>query len=195
MPGTPGVSWETPLGAVASGSREIGWPPGLSNWPTLWARCWSRIRTWGVPPRWSPDEWWAEARAQGVLAACEAQRSFQPGRLVPLDAFLYRRVVESVWTRYRQEWSFARRCRPATALAERPAAGADRPDPDLLDRLAFLLGQFGEVDRRLLRWLFWDGRPENDIARELGVTRQAVNLRKQRLLQWLRSEFLRDRDV
>lgn len=194
MPTTSGAGRENRLGADSRGSPRLVPPPDPSDWPSLWARCWSRIRTWKVPPRWSPGEWWDEARAQGAMAACEARRSFEPGRLVPLEAFVYRRVVASVWTRYRQEWSFGRRCRPDAVLSDRPAALPDRPDPELIDRLAVLLGQLGEVDRRLVRHLFWDGRSEIDVARELGVTRQAVNLRKQRILQRLRSEFLSDRD-
>jgi hypothetical protein len=110
--------------------------PIPSMWPTLWARCWSRIRHWRVPPQWSPCDWCEEARAQGALAACEARRSFEPGRLVPLESYVYRRLVESVWTRYRQEWGFGRRCRADAALPERPAAKPDWPDPELLRHLA-----------------------------------------------------------
>jgi RNA polymerase sigma factor (sigma-70 family) len=142
-----------------------------------------------VPPRWSPHDWQEEARAQGTLAACEALRAFEPGRLVPLDAFLYHRVVASVRTRYRQEWSFGRRCRSAAALPDRAAAAADRPEPELLDRLAALLETLDEGERRLILQLFWDGRTEDQLALDLGITRQAVNKRKQRLLQQLRSDL------
>jgi RNA polymerase sigma factor (sigma-70 family) len=159
------------------------------EWPTLWARCWSRIRTWRVPPRWSPCEWWEEARALGALAACEAHRSFEPGRLVPLEAYLYRRVVESVWSRYRQEWSFGRRCRSDAGLPDRPAAESDRPDPELLRRLASILEDLNQSERFLIRRLFWEGRSEDELALELGVSRQAINLRKQKLLRQLRSEL------
>jgi DNA-directed RNA polymerase specialized sigma24 family protein len=164
-------------------------PPEAWQWPKLWARCWLRIRTWRVPPRWTPCEWWDEARAQGALAACEARRSFEPDRRVPLEAYLYRRVVESIWTRYRQEWSFGRRCRPDAALPERPAAESDRADADLIGRLASMLGHLRESERWLIGQLFWEDRSEDDLALELGVSRQAVNLRKQKLLQRLRFEL------
>jgi DNA-directed RNA polymerase specialized sigma24 family protein len=163
--------------------------PDPSEWPALWARCWSRIRTWQVPPRWSQRDWWDEARAQGALAACKARRSFEPGRLVPLEAYLYRRVVESVWTRYRQEWSFGRRCRLDTYLADRPVEASDGPDPESLARLVLLLGNLPEADRSLIRQLFWDGRTEETIAADSGLSRQAVNWRKQRILRRLRSEL------
>jgi DNA-directed RNA polymerase specialized sigma24 family protein len=164
-------------------------PSEAPQWPTLWARCWSRIRTWRVPPRWSPGDWWDEVRAQGALAACEARRSFEPGRLMPLEAYLYRRVVESIWTRYRQEWSFGRRCRPDAALPDGPAAESDRPDPELLARLASTLGDLHASERWLIGRLFWEGDSEDELANELGVSRQAVNLRKQKLLRRLRSEL------
>jgi RNA polymerase sigma factor (sigma-70 family) len=136
-----------------------------------------------------PGDWWDEVRAQGALAAYEARRSFEPGRLVPLEVCLYRRVVESIWTRYRQEWSFGRRCRPDAALPDRPAAEPDRPGPELIDQLTSVLGNLGERERKLIRRLFWDGRSEDELALEFGVSRQAVNLRKQKLLRRLRSEL------
>jgi DNA-directed RNA polymerase specialized sigma24 family protein len=168
-------------------------PPDPTEWSTLWARCWSRIRSWPAPPRWSAGQWWEEARAQGALAACEALRAFEPTRLVPLDAFLYRRVVESVWTRYRQEWSFGRRCRPDAVLPNRPSAASDRPNPELIDWLARLMGQLPEADRSLICQLFWHGRTEGAIAAEIGISRRAVNKHKQRILQRLRSELAIDR--
>ena len=164
--------------------------PDPSEWPTLWARCWSRIRAWHVPPGWCPRDWWDEARAHGALAACEALRAFDPGRLVPLEAFLYRRVIEAVWTRYRREWSFGRRCRPDAFLPDRPAAESDRPDPERLGRLTTILEALDEGERRLIRGLFWDGRSEDQLALDLGMSRQAVNKRKQKLLRRLRSELL-----
>jgi RNA polymerase sigma factor (sigma-70 family) len=111
---------------------------------------------------------------------------------VPLDAFLYRRVVESVWTRYRQEWSFGRRCRADTRLPDRSVEASDRPDPEALDRLVLLLGNLPEADQSLIRQLFWDGRTEAELAAEIGVSRQAVSQRQQRILQRLRSELAID---
>jgi DNA-directed RNA polymerase specialized sigma24 family protein len=160
------------------------------DWPSLWARCWSRIRTWQSPPHWSPRQWWDEAHAQGALAACEAIRAFEASRLVPLDAFLYCRVVESVWTRYRQECHFGRRCRPDIRLPELAAPGAERPDGALLERLEAILRTLDEGELRLIRQLFWDGRFDDELARELGLTRQAVNKRKQKLLRRLGSDLM-----
>ena len=138
--------------SVASG-RVV--PPNPTDWQSLWARCWSRIRSWQVPPRWSHHDWLEEARAQGALAACEAIRAFDSSRLVPLDAFLYRRVVESVWTRHRQECSFSRCCRPDASLPELAATEAERPDGDLFERLEAILRTFDEGELRLIRQFFW----------------------------------------
>ncbi len=189
MTSTPGCRWIIPSVTILSTTLGRVAPPDPTDWPSLWARCWTRIRSWQAPPRWSPSDWWDEARAQGAVAACEALRAFEPGRLVPLDAFLYRRVIESVWTRYRQEWSFGRRCRPDECLSE-CAAEPGQPNPDLLDRLAVLLQTLDEGEFRLIRHLFWDGRPEDQLALELGITRQAVNKRKQNLLRKLRSDLI-----
>ena len=189
-PSTRGCWWGFQSRAVPSVASGRVVPPDPTAWPSLWARCWSRIRSWRVPPRWSHHEWLEEARAQGALAACEAIRAFDSSRLVPLDAFLYRRVVESVWTRYRQECSFGCRCRPDASLPELAAPGAEPPDGELLERLEAILRTLDEGELRLIRQLFWDGRSEDDLARELGLTRQAVNKRKQKLLRRLGSDMM-----
>jgi hypothetical protein len=187
---TRGCGWgflSRSVPSVASG-RVV--PPDPTDWPPLWARCWSRIRSWRVPPRWSQHEWLEEARAQGALAACEAIRAFEASRLVPLDAFLYRRVVASVWTRYRQECSFGCRCPPDASLPELASTGAKPPDGELLERLEAILRTLDEGELRMIRQLFWNGRSEDDLARELGVSRQAVNKRKQQLLRRLGSYLI-----
>ena len=134
--------------------------PDSTAWPVLWARCWMWIRTWSVPPRWSPREWCDQARALGEATACGALRDFNPHRLVPLDAFLYSRVVEAVWTRYRQEWAYGRRTRPGEAIPDRPAPERPGPDADTLARLEAALGSLAELDRCGGRW----GRRENSTG-------------------------------
>ena len=100
---------------------------GPTAWPVLWARCWVRVRSWRVPPRWSVGDWWDEARATGTLAYVQARRDFDPRRGVPLDAFLYRRVVDAVWTRL-PPGMFLRPPRPSGgAIADHPARHAPGP--------------------------------------------------------------------
>lgn len=31
------------------------------TWNAAWSRCWPRIRSWPIPPRWSPRDWWETA--------------------------------------------------------------------------------------------------------------------------------------
>jgi DNA-directed RNA polymerase specialized sigma24 family protein len=145
-----------------------------------------RVRTWRVPPRWSARDWCDEARAQGQAAASGARRDFDPRRSVPLDAFLYRRVVEAVWTRYRQECRFGRRTLPGGAIPDRPAPERTGLDPDTLACLQAVIDSLAERDRGLIRQLFWDGRGEDDLAREWGVSQQAVSKRKHKILGELR---------
>jgi DNA-directed RNA polymerase specialized sigma24 family protein len=193
MPSTSTCGWVLPSGASPSTDAGCTASPDPAHWPLLWARCWTRIRSWRVPPRWSPSDWWDEAGAEGALAAYEALRDFEPGRLVPLDAFLYRRVIESVWTRYRQEWSFGRRFRPDECLSDR-AAEPGQTEPERLDHVAELLRSLEEGELRLIRQLYWDGRPEDQLAFDLGISRQAVNKRKRSLLRRLRSDLMSEGD-
>ncbi len=165
-------------------------PPDPEAWPNLWARCWAKIQTWQVPPRWTLADWRDESRAQGALAACEALRDFRVNRAVPRAAFLYQRVVAAAWTRYRQEWSFGRRAHDISPVHEREAPGSTHPDPETIEHLALALEALPEADRRLIVQLFWDGRAEDELAASLGMTRQGINKRKHMLLNKLR--FLLD---
>lgn len=49
--------------------------------------------------------------------------------------------------------------------------------------LSLALALLPEYDRQLLHALFWEGRSETDIAREQGVSVQAISARKRRLLR------------
>src|SRR5271157_255128 len=162
-------------------------PPDLTAWPVLWARCWGRIRTWGVPPRWSPRDWCDEARAHGALAACLARRDFDHRRCVPFDAFLYRRVVEAVRTRHRQEWSFGSRARPDDDASVANVLAFTLPDPDLLEHMTHALEQLTEPERRLIHQLFWDGHSVGELALLSGVSQELVRKRKSRALHKLRA--------
>jgi RNA polymerase sigma factor (sigma-70 family) len=161
-------------------------PPDPIPWPVLWARCWVRIQTWQVPPRWSPRDWCDEARAEGALAECLARHEFDPNRNVPLDAFLYRRIVESVWTRHRQEWSFGRRALPDDNAGEREVAAFCDPAPDIHERVSRALEQLSEHERRLIRGLFWDDCSMSEVARVIGISLPAVKKRRTRALHKLR---------
>ena len=52
----------------------------------------------------------------------------------------------------------------------------------------FKRSSLAELDRGLIRQLFWDGRRADDLAREWGVSRQAVSKRQQKILLELRRQ-------
>ena len=130
----------------------------LDEWEAIWPRCWRRIHSWRVPPRWNPLDWWDEARAEASLAACAAALDFDPTLGVPRVAFLYQRILAGVWTRYRQEWAYGRHLRAPHPLEEWPGPDdSSSPGVDTAE-VARLLGQLGARDRWLIRQLFWEGK-------------------------------------
>jgi hypothetical protein len=52
------------------------------------------------------------------------------------------------------------------------------------------VGDLPEAARWFLRRLFWESQTKDQLALELGVSRQAVNKRKHKLLRQLRSELV-----
>ncbi len=158
-------------------------------WPVLWARCWVRVRSWRTPPRWTAGDWCDEARAQAALAYSQARRDFDPFRGVPFDAFLYGRVVNAVWTRHRQECNYGRHTRHGAIPDRSDPAARPGPDPDTLVCLEAAIARLAGFDRDLILALFWNGRSENDLAQESGISRQAVNLRKRKILIELRRQL------
>ena len=94
---------------ASRGTRDLSQARlSVDDWEATWPRCWQRIRSWQVPPRWNLLDWWDEARAEAALAACVAALDFDPALGVPPAAFLYQRILASVWTRYRQERTYGR---------------------------------------------------------------------------------------
>ncbi len=157
------------------------------EWKAIWPRCWRRIRSWRVPPRWNPLDWWEEARAEAALAACSAALDFDPTRGVPRPAFLYQRIVAGVWSLYRREWAYGRYLRGPRPLEE--WSGSDVISPPRVDQIgvAQFLDWLGTRDRFLIWQLFWDGKTEKAVARKLGLSQQAVSARKLAALRFLRS--------
>jgi DNA-directed RNA polymerase specialized sigma24 family protein len=148
-----------------------------------------------VPPHWSVPDWLEEMHAQAAAAACQAIGDFQPRRGVPWGAFMRLRVLASLRTRHRQEWSYALHCHPEAGAA----AGANPADEPATraaaeEGLRPSLDRLHQSDRRLLHRLFWEGCTEADLAAELGVAQSTVNKRKQSILHDLRRTLDRARD-
>ena len=66
-----------------------------------------RIRSWRVPPNWSPCDWFEELAAVATAAAWQALCEFDPELGVPLAAFGYCRILSRCLARYRKEWRYA----------------------------------------------------------------------------------------
>src|SRR5262249_5045976 len=137
-----------------------------------------RIFKWRVPPNWSIAEWWKEMRAEAACAAWQAVCDYDPSLGVPFDAFAYQRVLTKTLTRYRQEWNYALRLAQENKPEEldtRMLGSAVSTLPD--DWPKPPLGRLTKSDLWLVEQLFWGGRTEATIARETGITQQAVSKR------------------
>ncbi len=168
---------------ITDGS-QAGMSP--NDWDAIWARCWRRIRSWRVPPGWSTQDWREEARAEGSVAAWQAARDYDLARGVPRVAFVYQRVLAGVWTRYRQEWGYRRHHRSPLPVEDRPTPADPTTTAGDSGEVAWLLGQLGEADRWLIQQLFWADTTEAAVARVLGISQQAVSLRKYHALKSLK---------
>ena len=169
-------------------------------------RCFQRVRTWRPPPNWSVIDWLEEVKEVLSVAAVEAETDFNSTRGIPFRAFLYRRVMARVLTRYRQEWNYGTRflseCTGSCAYegAEPDAlecrsshswrtAGevSSAPEPGTsLEGLAEAVAALSEPSRRLIAILFWEDRTECEAAREFGVSQPAICKRLHTVLDALR---------
>jgi len=176
-------------------SMSEGLRPSLPDWPGIWDACARRTRAWRVPPRWSPRDWWEELDAEGIAAACEAIRVFDPSRGPSLRCFVYHRILSAALARYRQEWSYALRYRPSSADPPLASRSDDEVPTDLEEgRLRRLMTGLAEADRRLIERLFWEGWTEAEVAGGLGISQQAVNKRKRRILLTLQRSLRRPKE-
>jgi DNA-directed RNA polymerase specialized sigma subunit len=124
---------------------------------------------------------------------------------VPLEAFVYQRVIARVLTRHRQEWNYAlrfasnndsekdedidssssRNRSDAVDLTQSENQGA------IYDELKRAIASLSESNRWLITQLFWNEQTEVDIAHALGIGRRAVNKRKHTILRWLHEVLVR----
>jgi RNA polymerase sigma factor (sigma-70 family) len=158
------------------------------DWKEIWADCSRRISTWRVPPRWSAGDWMEELQAQGAVAALQALADYDVTRGVPLRVHVRQRVLASVLTRSRQEWSYAlRSASEISADGSRGAIGEDEyPNATTFETLHQGLAKLAPQERWLIERLFWDGYTEAKVAEKLGISQAAVNKRKCAILRKLR---------
>lgn len=162
---TPGIKQKENKYALTSAAQSLYW---------LQLR---RVSRWQTPPNWSRADWLeevsVEAYAAGWCAVCE----HHAGSRLPLFDTVYRYTLNACLQRYRQEWRYVLRCRSMEDMEDGHVWGEDRLE------LSLALALLPEYDRQLLHALFWEGRSETDIAREQGVSVQAISARKRRLLR------------
>lgn len=178
--------------SFASGEAGRASPHGcllrlIPGWPSVWTASASRIHGWRAPPHWSLRDWWEEIDAESLAAACQAVRVFDPARGKCLSKFVYHRILAKAIARYRTEWSFASHIGRAWATADLREESLSTPtDAETHERLLASVTDLTGTDRRLIELLFWDGLSEEAVAKELGITKQAINKRKRKILLGLR---------
>ena len=170
------------------------------------ASCRRRAAAWRVPPNWSKTDWGEEVRGILLVAAWTGQDEFDPQRGVPFAGFLHQRAMSRVLTRYRQEWSYGLRFRSPCSSAlldegedeaepletggresgEFSFPGSDGPSEEC-DLIADAVAALPEPSRRLIQRLFFEEKPEREVAAELGISQPAVSQRKHAILRRLRS--------
>jgi RNA polymerase sigma factor (sigma-70 family) len=175
-------------GSDCAAAQTHDWLLGkVPEWPGVWAATTSRIYGWRIPPRWSRHDWREEIDAEVLAAAYQAVSIFDPERGRCLSKFIYHRILSQSLARYRREWAFALRLRSATVWDDPPEkAGSAPADMEARERLLARVTGLATADRRLLEWLYWDGKSEEAIAHRLGITKQAINKRKWKILLKLR---------
>jgi DNA-directed RNA polymerase specialized sigma24 family protein len=163
--------------------------------------CVRKAARWRVPPNWTCGEWMKEVVALGLAAAHEASCQFEPS-LGRRPAFFMARIMGRMLTRYRQEWSFAKRISPRTFVPEQismvaePSTGpwyCARCTP--ADKLLEALSQLEDIDRWLLVQMFWRDRDQNELARELGVSQPAISKRYRNVVRKLRAGCWRRKNI
>jgi RNA polymerase sigma factor (sigma-70 family) len=160
-------------------------------------RCLKRICGWQPPPNWSAADWYHEITAHANCAVCQAERDFDPSRGVPLGGFAYQRVLARAFTRYRQEWTYARRHtsdseRGECAETSRLDGALVAPEPTGCSHadLHAALASLPAIDRSIIEQIFLHERTETELARRIGISQPAVNKRKRLGLVKLREALL-----
>lgn len=122
---------------------------------------------------------------------------YDPSRGVPFCGFVYQRVLARAFTRYRQEWTYARQNEPCSMNSksnETPRLNgivvSQEPTPCPHEDLHRALATLSEIQLSIIEQIFWNEQTETDLANTLHISQQAVNKRKRLALQNLREALL-----
>jgi DNA-directed RNA polymerase specialized sigma24 family protein len=148
-----------------------------------------KVRSWRIPPNWAAHDWFDEVKAIAAAAGCRAEIDYDPQRRVPLSAFVYRRALTCVWTRYRQEWAYSLRFLREDKIDGHDGGASDGSAPEVALRdnsVQCALTKLPKLDQWLIRQLFWNESSEEQLAITLQISQQAVSKRKGRIVRRLR---------
>jgi DNA-directed RNA polymerase specialized sigma24 family protein len=180
--------------AIARHPAAYPFPPGSSTprqeaLKSLLQACVRRVRSWRVPPNWSPLDWFEEVEGIEAIAAWQAECKYDATSGIQFAAFIYQRIMACALTRYRQEWIYALHfvsgenggnmslCGDSGGSPPAPPVSC----PDCLpahEELRELVATLAEPDRELITLLFWEGNTEAQIALKLRINQSTVSRRK-----------------
>jgi len=146
-----------------------------------------RARRWQKPPQWSVAEWCDELRAEANLAMLTATESYEPAFGVPLEAFVYERVLHALLRLHRREWRYALRVRSGEGLLE--AQRSDQPYSSETESLHTAIQSLPDRERMVIQEIFWMNKTEREVAEAFGITAPQVHRLKTRALRRLYEIF------
>jgi RNA polymerase sigma factor (sigma-70 family) len=157
------------------------------EWTATLSACLRRIRRWRVPSHWSNRDWFEEVSAEVMVAALQAAREFDRSQGVPWEAYLYQKVMHSAHDLRRREWRHTIREVYEVGLDGYGTVSDEVPSTEVIAQLIQdALGRLPHSEALLIEDLFWGGRTESVLAKDMGISQQAVSKRKRAILRKLR---------
>ncbi len=156
-----------------------------ADYQAVVVQCLRRVRRWHVPPNWTKPQWMEEAQAQAQAEVAAALAHDGAAEIAAFRPQLASRILNSVLKRYRQEWSFVRRC-GRNIIVEPPAPDCQASGSETAGSpLEQALAQLPDADRSLLQSLYWQQCTESQVAVDWGISQQAISKRKRRIFKRL----------
>jgi RNA polymerase sigma factor (sigma-70 family) len=160
-----------------------------------------QARQWRCPIHWDGKEWQKELDAIAQAAAFEACFYFDEQRGITLEIFVFWQVLTALRDFHRREWAyFAFHCGHLTKASDEGEVGEGNESAEVCEEVAteglerewrrylifWALERLSERERQVLERLYWDGYTEAEVAKELGISQQAVSKIKRKAIQKLR---------
>jgi RNA polymerase sigma factor (sigma-70 family) len=160
-----------------------------------------QARQWRCPLHWDGNEWQKELDAIAQAAAFEACFYFDEQRGMTLETFVFWQVLTALRDFHRREWAyFAFHCGHLTKASDEGEVGEGNESAEVCEEVAtegleqewrrylifWALERLSERERQVLERLYWDGYTEAEVAKELGISQQAVSKIKRKAIQKLR---------